>query len=361
MKALTFILLFFMFSTALFATQDKKTLTIRLTTPSGNSDVATIYFDEGITPTYNSHQDAAYVFSSIAGVPEIYSYTLDKKACSINGVGTLQTNEMVYLGYHVGYPGLYTLNATLDNFDPTTIIRLVDNKLGDTTDLREDFLQLQLDSNDISTERFQVLVSSAIKYTASASNCANSGGSITISPDSTIVWTECQLIDSTTQQVMQTYYNVGTPVTFNGLAEGSYEVDYTYNNYTAANFFDLSGNFVIASVGVPTQQIYTNQDVVFDAITTNADHFNWDFGDSTLIIGVAHPTQVYLIPGTYTVNLYAYNDLGCGANAQATVIVLQGETATGINEPVKKDDTVTTDAKQVNLNRNGAEISDNAQ
>jgi PKD domain-containing protein/type IX secretion system substrate protein len=360
MKALTFTLLFFTFSTALFATQQKKTLTLRLLSPTGNSDETTIYFDEGITPGYNVHEDATYIFTQIAGVPEIYSYTLDKVACSINGAGTLQNAQMVNLGYHVGYPGLYTITGTIDNFDPTSMIRLVDNKTGDTLDLRENFLQVQLDSTDISTNRFQILFSSSVKYTSLPSNCSNSAGSITITPDSTIVWSQCQLIDSS-NQVLQTYYNVSSTVTFTGLAEGTYQVVYTYNDYTASNYFYLNGNFVVATIGVPAQQIYVNQDVIFDAVTANADHFNWDFGDSTLIIGVAHPTQRYLIPGTYTVNLYAYNDLGCSASAQATVTVLPQETATGITETAKKEVTVIAEAKLITINMNGTVLSDNAQ
>jgi len=359
MKALTFTLLFFAFSTAVFASQQKKTLTLRLLSPTGNSDETTIYFDQAITPAYNIHEDAAYVFSNITGIPEIYSYTLDKVACSINGVGTLQKAQMVNLGYHVGYPGLYTITGTIDNFDPTSIIRLIDNKTGDTVDLRENFMQVQLDSDDISTNRFQLMFSSSVKYTSLPSNCSNTAGSITISPDSTIVWNQCQLIDSL-NQVLQTYYNVSGPITFTGLAQGSYQVVYTYNDYTASNNFYLNGNFVVASIGVPNQPIYTNEDVIFDALTSNADHFNWDFGDSTLIIGVSHPTQRYLVPGTYTVNLFAFNDLGCNASAQATVVVLPQENTTGINEAGKKDIAVITEGKVINVNMNGASLADNA-
>ena len=360
MKALKITLLLLAFSTALFATQERKTLKLRLLSPTGNSDETTIYFDEGIVPSYDIHQDAYYVFSNIAGIPEIYSYTLDKVACSINGAGTLQDAQKINLGYHVGYPGNYTINAILlSNFDPTTIVRLIDNKMADTIDLRENFYQVNLDSDDNSTNRFQILVSRSVKYTSLPSNCSNTGGSITISPDSSITWDQCQLIDSN-NNVLQTYYDVAGPVTFSGLAQGSYQVVYTYNDYTAANNFYLNGNFVVATIGVPPTQIYVNQDVIFDALTSNADHFNWDFGDSTLIIGVAHPTQRYLVPGTYTVNLYAYNDIGCSATAEATVTVLQGG-ATGINEQGKKEITIITEGTTLNVNMNGTVLSDNAQ
>ncbi len=83
----------------------------------------------------------------------------------------------------------------------------------------------------------------------------------------------------------------------------------------------VDGNFVVASIGVPSQTIYTNEDVVFNAIATNANQYQWSFGDSTLIVGVANPDQTYLVPGQYTVNLICSNALGCTATAQANVIV----------------------------------------
>ncbi len=360
MKSLTFTLLLLVFSTAIFASQEKKTLKLRLQSPTGNIDETTLYFDQGIVPSYNVHQDAAYVFNSIPGIPELYSYTLDKVACSINGCGTLEKTESVYLGYHVGYPGTYTLSATLlSNFDPTTIIKLIDNKLSDTLDLRENFYQIHLDSDDITTNRFQVLISSAVQYSSTPSNCSNTGGTITIKPDSTITWNQCQLEDST-GNVLQTVDNVTGQITFTGLAEGTYHVVYVYDQYTAVNDFYLAGNFVMAGIITPAQPIYTYSDVVFDAVTTNANKFNWDFGDSTLIVGVAHPTQKYYVPGTYTVVLNASNDVGCSASAQATVIVLEGYPA-GINEQNKKDVAVYTQGKTININMNDVTIANNGQ
>jgi len=80
-----------------------------------------------------------------------------------------------------------------------------------------------------------------------------------------------------------------------------------------------------------------------------------------LIIGVSHPTQTYLVPGTYTVNLYAYNDLGCNATAQATVTVLPEPSTTGINEPGKQDVIVVAEGKVVSVNMNSIVLSGNAQ
>jgi hypothetical protein len=360
MRAVTLTLLVFAFSSGLFATQERKTLALRLESPTGNSATTTLYFDEGITPSYDVHEDAPMVFSNVPSIPEIYSYTLDKVACSINGCGTLQTYTQVSLGYTVGYAGNYTFSASLvDNFDPTSIIKLYDSRLGITTDLRENFYQVEIDSNDLVDNRFFIQITSAIQYTSSPSNCANTGGTITIIPDSSITWDLCQLFDSA-NQVLQTINDVTGTITFTGLAAGTYHVVYTYNSYSASNTFFLNGNYVTASIGVPAQPIFTNQDVIFNAFTTNSVNYTWDFGDSTIIIGVANPTQVYLVPGTYTVNLFSSNDVGCSATAQAVVTVVAS--TTGINSISKNNaTTVISFGKTVVVNMNDAVVSQDAQ
>jgi len=358
MKAVTFTFLFLAFTSGLFASNERKTLTLRLQSPNGNSASTTVYFDEGITPSYDVHEDAAMVFSNIPSIPEFYSFTLDKVACSTNGCGTLQTTEQVALGYTVGAPGNYTISASLvDNFDPTSIIKLYDSRLGITTDLRENFYQVNIDSNDLQDNRFILEISSAVQYTSQPSNCANTGGSITITPDSSITWDLCQLIDSA-NQVLQTYNNVTGQITFTGLAAGTYQVVYTYNQYSATNVFFLNGNYVTASIGTPSEPIFVNQDVVFDALTTNSVNYDWSFGDSTLIVGVAHPTQRYLVAGTYTVNLTSSNDLGCSATAQAVVTVYG---ASAINNVNVKEATVVAEGKMVTVNMNDNSLSQDAQ
>lgn len=361
MKTVTFTLLMFLLTVSAFASQDRKTLTLRLQSPTGNSDNAVMYFDEGIVPSYDVHQDAQMVFSNVPEIPEIYSFTLDKVACSINGCGTLQTAQTVNLGYRVGSPGTYTITAAqVTNFNSTSIIKLFDNKLGITVDLRENFYQVAFDSTELNSDnRFSIQVTSSVQYSSTPSNCANTGGSITITPDSTITWDLCQLTDSV-GNILQTFNDVTGQIKFNGLAAGTYQVLYSYDQYTATNTFFLNGNYVTASIDIPAQPIYTTEDVVFDAVTTNAVNYNWDFGDSTLIVGVQHPTQEYLEPGTYTVYLTTSNDQGCSATAQITVTVVDDPTA-GVASNNKKDATVITLGKTISVNMHDANLTPGAQ
>jgi PKD repeat protein len=170
--------------------------------------------------------------------------------------------------------------------------------------------------------------------------------------DSTITWSEVDLLDSA-GNVVSSQTNVSSSCTFSNLSAGDYTIALANNQYSTTHKFHLDGNFVIASIGAPAI-IYTKEDVVFNALVTNANHFNWDFGDGTLIVGVCNPDQVYLVPGTYTVNLSCSNDNGCSATAQVTVIV---ELASGIADMNAKGATVTADGKTVVVNMNGATLT----
>ena len=159
MRILTLTLLFAILSGSAFATANKKQVKLRVQAPSGNLDEATMYFDQGINSTYNYQEDAQKVLSGVAGVPVIYSVTADNIDCSINGFGTLSATEVVPVGLDVDATGTYTITAPLlDNFDPTSIIRLEDRQTGTFTDLRTNFYQAQVTDNEAASVRFFINV-----------------------------------------------------------------------------------------------------------------------------------------------------------------------------------------------------------
>jgi PKD repeat protein len=351
MKTWIFTLLFFSCGLSAFATQNKKTIKLRLQSPTGNLSDATVYFDNGISPFYNSSQDAIMVFSKVPGIPQLYAYSQDNTACSILGAGDFSSTEVVRLGYMVGFGGTYNISAIeMDNFDPTSVITLEDRKLGKFIDLRENFDQVYLDSSDTGSNRFFIHVSTPAVINTVNSNCQNNGGKINVAVDSSIIWNVCQLYNSS-NQLLATDSNLNSAVTFDSLQAGNYQVVFTYNQYTTTKSMQINGNFVVASIGTPVQTIYTTEDVVFNAIATNANQYQWNFGDSTIIMGVANPDQVYLTPGQYTVNLTCSNDLGCSATAQATVIVYE---ATAINNVSANSMNVFANKNDVTVKMNDA-------
>lgn len=357
MRTLIFTLLFLTCTANVFASQNKKTLKLRLQSPSGNIDDATIYFDQGIVTSYDVHQDAEKVFTTVAGVPQLFSYTSDYVPCSINGGGTLSAASIVPLGYKVGYAGTYTLSAVLiDNFDPTSVIKLFDKRTGRTIDLRQNFCQVQMDTTDHPDGRFFLQVSAPVQFNSAPSNCQNTGGRISIIPDSTIVWPLCQLLDAQ-NNVLATDSNVHGQIDFTNLAAGDYHVNFTSDQYTATDNFHLDGDFVLAGIVPPSQTIYTNEEVIFIANVTNASEYTWTFGDGTFVDGVANPYQIFFEPGTYDVDLNCTNAAGCSATAHVSVVV-EGQVINGIKEEEEsKAVSVYAFGKTVAVDMNGANIN----
>jgi hypothetical protein len=358
MRALIFTLIFCVATAGAFASQNKKTVKLRLQSPAGNLCDVTVYFDNGITPIYNSHQDAEMVFNNVAGVPEIWALTQDSVPCSVLGAGDLSTSELVQFGYIAGVNGMYNLSAILlDNFDPTSIVQLEDRKLKVMVDLRQNFYQVQLDTNDAPTGRFYLHVSYPSAFTSTPSNCANNAGRIDITTDPTIKWNSIQLFNDSNTLVATDTSVQGAAVDFNNLSSGTYHVQFNFNQYTYINSFTLAGDYVITNITTPAGNIYTNEAVVFSANSTNANSYFWDFGDGTLIDGVENATQVYLEPGIYPVSLKCGNSFGCWATAQTTVTVLL---AAGINELSSKDIKVFAQQKTITVNMNGT-LANNAE
>jgi len=321
MKSLLLTLSFALLVSTSFATQDKKQLKIRLQAQSGHLDEATIYFDQSINPTYNSQEDAQKQFSNVAGVPTIYSPSIDNVPCSINGYGTLSSTEVVALGYNVDADGQYNISASqLFNFDPTSIVRLEDKQTGTFHDLRAGAYSANLLASDPATGRFFVHVSFPTQVSSTNAGCLNNDGKIMIAQDNSIQWTLCNLYDEFNQQVAS-YTNVNGNFDFSGLPSGNYYMVFVYGSYTTTKNFELKGNFIVADVDVSTQTAYTFQEIDFRAIAMNSSQYRWEFGDGSFITGVANPSFYYFEPGVYEVKLIASNQYGCSDNASVIINV----------------------------------------
>lgn len=354
MKILNLTIVLALLSLSAFATQDKKQVKVRIQAQGGNLDEATVYFDQGINPTYNFQEDAQKVYSGVAGQPAIFTVTSDNIECSINGYGTLGTSEITPLGVDVDADGMYVITTPLlDNFDATTIIRLEDRDRGTFIDLRTNFYQVMIHANDPTTGRFFIHVSTPASVIALPAGCSNNDGKLSVNTDNSITWTSCSLLDAFNNQV-GTFNNINGQYDFTGLAEGDYFMVYQYGSYTTTQSFHVTGNFVTASVAASKQDVVTGEEINFSAIANNTNQFAWDFGDGTLIMGVANPILSYYTPGVYTVNLICSNSQGCTDNAQVTINV---SLASGV-ENVSKDaanvfsngKTITVSVTEINKN-----------
>ena len=329
MRTLIFTLLFATLSTSTFAIGDKKQLKLRIQAAGGNLDEATVYFDQGISSGYIYQEDAEKVFNSVAGVPVIYSVTTDKRRCSVNGFGSLSGTEHIELGVDVDADGNYVITAPqLSNFDPTSIVRLEDRKNGVFTDMRANFYQAQIDASELPGGRFFLHVSYPVQVSPVVAGCQNNDGKFSVSADTSITWTLCQLFDAFNNPA-GSFNNIKGKYDFTGLAEGDYYMVYVYGSYSTTKPLHLNGNSIVANIAASSQNVATGEEVNFDAIAPNSNQYSWDFGDGTQILGIAHPTLAYYEPGVYQVNLRCSNSAGCIDNTQITINVSQ---VTGVSE-----------------------------
>ncbi len=351
MRVLIFTLIFATLSSSVFATQNKKQVKLRIQAPAGNIDEATIYFDQNINPAYINAEDAQKIFSGIAGVPVIYSESVDNIPCSINGAGTLSNTELMSIGVDVDADGLYNITApNLTNFDPTSIIRLEDRANGRFTDMRTNFYQAQMTAGESATGRFYLHVSYPVSVSSTVAGCFNNDGALNVTADNSITWTACQLFDMF-NNAAGAYNNITGAYSFTGLAEGDYYMAYTFGAYQTTVPFHISGNYIVANIQASAVVVATGEPVDFSAVANNSNQFEWDFGDGTLIYGIAHPTLAYYEPGVYQVNLKCSNSIGCIDNAQIEITVSQ---ALAVNEVETKSVSISAQQKSVIVNLNDA-------
>ncbi len=350
MRFLTFTLLFTALSISAFASQNKEQVRIRIQSTNGNLDETTVYFDQGINSTYAYQEDAQKIVSGVAGVPVIYTVTTDNIHCSINGYGTYSTSQLVPIGIVIDESGTYNLTCPmLDNFDPTSIITLEDRTLGVKVDLRTNFYPVQLDTADAPEGRFFIRVSSPSTFSTTVAGCTNNDAELHVTTDPSVIWDSYELFNANNDSVGM-FYNVNTAVDFTSLAQGDYHMVRKYGAYSTTSNFHINGTYIAASIGASATQVVTYENVAFSANAINANHFEWDFGDGTLISGVAHPDLSYYQPGIYMVTLHCSNDHGCSANAQIQIIVSQS--VTGIKEETAKEVSVVAQGKNITIDMN---------
>ncbi len=359
MRLLISTLLLLTITVSTYATQEKKSVRLRIQSPYGNLDETTVYFDQGVSSAYGYQEDAQKVLSGVAGVPVIYTVTSDNIHCSINGYNPLSSTQLVPVGISVDMSGTYNITCPLmDNFDPTSIVTLEDRTLGVSTDLRTNFYQAQIDTADAPEGRFFIRVTMPSSFASTIAGCNNNDAEVSVTTDPVITWDSYKLFSASNDSI-GTFTNVNSTVTFTNLAQGDYYLIRTYGAYSTTQDLHIAGTHITVGIGATALQVATYENITFSALAVNANHFSWDFGDGTLITGVANPDLAYYEPGVYTVNLHCSNDNGCAADAQVQVIVSQS-VSTGIKEDAAKDIVVSAIGKTLNVNIPDA-LSSNAQ
>jgi len=346
-KTGVFLLLVLFCTLRAFSSEGKKQVRLILQdTVSHLSDATDIYLDLGSSPAYIGIEDAEKKFDTSTTAPQIYSMTSNGVACYSNGYGAFTQTTVIRLGFRVAGQSVYSFNATLiDNFDPTSILLLEDRTNNTYHDLRQGSYIVSVVGAGQDDNRFFLHVSYPPIVTDVPAGCNNDDGMINIREDSSITWSACQLYDSG-MNYLTAFNNIEGVFNFQSLSEGDYNLVFIYGIYSAISKIHIAGNQIIASVKASSVNVSVGETVSFFSHAPNATGYEWDFGDSTRITGVANPQIYYVEPGEYTVTLKCTNSDGCVSYAYIEIFVSASTGVHNLDAPWTK---IITEHKNVQL------------
>jgi PKD repeat protein len=306
---------------ALNASATRQQVTVVLADTQGSAyDQTSVYFDLGTSTTYIYPEDVQKTFDTSASALQIFSYSSDGVKCYSNGYGHFTSTVVIPIGVKVP-GGSYVFSASvLANFDPNTLILFEDRATGTYTDMRQSIYTIHISGDEVDSARFYLHITYPPVISSVISGCNNNDGSIIITEDSSVTWTSCTLFDSAMTRIAG-YSNITGNTRFTALAAGVYYVGFTYGTYTTNQSINIQTSQVVAGVSASATHVAVKQNIAFGAVANNATGYEWDFGDGTLITGVAHLEYFYYEPGVYNVTLKCSNTYGCAAYAYTTIYV----------------------------------------
>lgn len=332
MKKVGAVLVFvFWVAMEVFAGPGKKQLTLRFRDLSSNLyDITHIYLDMGRSTLFNptippppQPEDVAKQPDTSWAMPQIYSFSSDGIACYSNGYGPFDSTKVIRLGIRVAGGTSYSISAQLvDNFDPTSIILIEDRLNGVFKDLRRGDFVVNLAQQQTTEDRFYIHISYPPVIDLTLSGCDDNDGIITVTQDTFITWNSCQLLDSALTFITS-YSNIKGNMTFTDLPSGMYNLAFLYGQHAALKTIFLNTHKIQTSASASKIYAEVNEIVNFYSSAVNATFYNWDFGDGTVINGIANPQVSWPQPGVYTVTLHCSNAFGCDAYDYLTIYVGQ--------------------------------------
>lgn len=322
---------------------------------SGLASLAQIKFADGTSPLYIGTEDGAFVLQSPDNTPQLYSFTQDNVACTLNQYGDLNSTTVLRLGLAISNPGTFTFSQQIySNFDPASMLFLEDRQLNIITDLRRSTYTFSLTQTGQVNNRFYLHVTYPPTLTSSPAGCLNNDGIIMVTEDSSLIWSACKVFDSTSTMVAIDT-NVTGNITFTGLPGGNYRVEFDYSVYTPQQSVLVEEHQLVTGLNVSNNHDRVMQDIQFFTSESNATQINWDFGDGSTITGVANPTYFYLYPGVYIAKVNCSNSFGCVVSSDTTMYI---ESATSVNTIDGNTVKVITDLSNIRIDIDNVSGSD---
>jgi hypothetical protein len=334
MKTITTTFLSILCVVALAATPLKRVKVVVENNVTGLQDETTVFFDSTGVPAFSLFEDFSKTFNPSQWVPQVYTLSSDSVACSANAYGLFTGPVSISMGVRLDTAGYYTLAASLiEDFDPTSIVVLEDRQTGNFYNLRSATCVFYNNQAQFVIGRFVLHISFPPVISITDADCNDLGGAIHVTQEPTIAWTSCIAYDSV-GLVMGSYFNINGSFTFSMLPEGNYTLAFTHGDYITNKNVFVRGHKIEVSITASTYLAAIGETIQFNSATTNASIFTWNFGDNTIITGVANPEVTYFQPGIYTVVVECSNVRGCYASDTLTVKITP---ATGINESAKQE------------------------
>lgn len=168
---------------------------------------------------------------------------------------------------------------------------------------------------------YSVIVSNSCgSDTANIILTANPNPQANISPSSPISLCGSSVDVTVTGTGTFSWSNGGEGSTENFTSPGNYFAVASNSCGTDTAFFDIIGGSILAGFTATPVAGASPLPVSFTNTSTNADTYNWIFGDGNTSNDI-NPNYTYTAPGTYTCTLIATNIAGCADTASIQIIV----------------------------------------
>jgi PKD repeat protein len=313
--------------------------------------VTTILFTSNTSPSYFSSEDVMLTPDTSSNPVQLYSFTQDNVSCSFNSYGTFNNTTVLRLGLGIAESGTYTFSLQqFANFDPASMLFLEDRQLGVWTNLRQGSYTVPVSQAGQNTNRFFLHVTYPPVVGSGAAGCTNNNGTITITEDNSVLWSSCKVYDSASVLVA-----IDTDITgnfsFTGLPGGNYRVEFDYGLFAPIQYIEVQEHQLISAMTVASNHGTVGENMLFYSTSSNADQFQWDFGDGSNITGVSNPTYAYYLPGTYTVTVNCSNAYGCSSHSDTVVYI---DVASSIDKIDGNTVQIITDGKTVKIELDNA-------
>jgi autotransporter-associated beta strand protein len=279
---------------------------------NGFRDKTTVYFVEGATDAYEPLVNDASKRLSRSVQPTLYTL-IDGQMTGINALAPLAAGpRSVPLALKPGQNGNFTLSVkTLEGFPASALVLLEDLETGTITNLMEvDSYSFTMSTSE-ANERFVLHFVPGAELTLNATACDGSGGSAVVNiPAAT--WDTYQLINSELM-LLESGLASEPSLIFSDLSAGEYRLLLSRGGYEASENL-LITQPAVAEAGFETAEAegyYAGEPIQWLDRSAGAADYRWDFGDGTILSGVAEPLHSYASPGEYRIVQEVWSADGC--------------------------------------------------